>query len=74
MLFLGGQPIKKKDFLSVLAFKTIDTHLLFDQYFWKRTKKPLLTANNGQNSVFLCIFKNTDQKNICASIVFKAES
>ena len=26
------------------------------------------------NNFFLCVFKNTDQKNICASIVFKAES
>ena len=26
------------------------------------------------NSFFLCFFKNTDQKKICASIVFKAES
>ena len=29
-----------------------------------------LTVNN----FFLCVFKNIDQKNICASIVFKAES
>ena len=26
------------------------------------------------NSFFSCVFKNTDQKDICASIVFKAES
>ena len=26
------------------------------------------------NSFFQCVFKNTDQKDICASIVFKAES
>ena len=26
------------------------------------------------NSFFKCVFKNTDQKDICASIVFKAES
>ena len=29
-----------------------------------------LTVNNSLK----CVFKNTDQKNICASIVFKAES
>ena len=40
----------------------------------------LLTPKNGQKGVFdsqylfYCIFKNTDQKNICMSIVFKAES
>ena len=26
------------------------------------------------NSFLKCVFKNTDQKDICASIVFKAES
>ena len=25
------------------------------------------------NNIFLCIFKNTDQNNICASIIFKAK-
>ena len=40
----------------------------------------LLTTKNSKNcvfhgqSLFLCIFKNTDQKNICASNVLKAES
>ena len=33
-------------------------------------KMALKTVNN----FFLCVFKNTDQKNKCASIVFKAES
>ena len=43
-------------------------------------KNPSLTAKYGQNGIFgsqllfLCVFKNTNQKNICASIVFKAES
>ena len=26
------------------------------------------------NNFFLCVFKNTNQKNICAFIVYKAES
>ena len=26
------------------------------------------------NKVFLCVFKNTDQNNICTSIVFKAKT
>ena len=33
--------------------------------FW-----PFLVVNN----VFLCVFKNTDQNNICVSIVFKAKT
>ena len=36
----------------------------------KTAKMAFLTGNN----FFLCVFKNTDQKNICVSIVFKAES
>ena len=35
----------------------------------KIAKKAFLTVNN----FFLCVLKNTDQKNICASIVFKAD-
>ena len=79
MPFFGGQPIFFFLFFSVLAFKTIDTQMLIWSVFLKSHKKPLLTAKNCQNGVwqsitFLCVFKNTDQKNICASIVFKAES
>ena len=54
--------------------------MLFWSVFLKTHKKQLLTAKNGQNGVFavnnffLCVFKNTDQKDICVSIVFKAES
>ena len=33
-------------------------------------KKGILIAN----SIFKCVLKNTDQKDICASIVFKSES
>ena len=42
--------------------------------------KNLLTVKNailavfGVNNVFLCIFKNTDQNNICVSIVLKAKA
>ena len=36
----------------------------------KMAKMAFLKVNN----FFLCVFKITDQKNICASIVFKAES
>ena len=54
--------------------------MLFRSVFLKMHKKTLLTTQNSQNGVFygqklvLCIFKNINQKNICASIVFKAES
>ena len=43
-------------------------------------KKTLLTPKTAKmafltvNKFFVYIFKNSDQKNICASIVFKAES
>ena len=40
------------NFFSVLAFKTIDTQMLFWSVFLKTHKKPLLTAKNGQNGVF----------------------
>ena len=42
------------NFFSVLAFKTIDTQTFFwlVQYFWKSTKKTLLTAKNSQNGIF----------------------
>ena len=33
--------------------------------FW-----PFLVVNNG----FLCVFKNTDQNNICVTIVLKAKT
>ena len=36
----------------VLAFKTINTQMLFLSVFLKTQKKTLLTAKNGQNCVF----------------------
>ena len=67
-------------FSFVLALKTIHAQMLFWSVFLKTHKKTLVTTKNSQNGVFdsqelfLCVFKNTNQKNISASIVFKAES
>ena len=62
-------------FSSVFAFKTVDAQMLFwSIFFFKCTKKKLITVKNGQNSFFFCVFKNTDQKDIGAYIVLKAES
>ena len=68
-------------FLFVLALKTIEAQILFWSVFLKKHKKryqPPKTAKMAflfdSQELFLCVFKNTDQKNICASIVFKAES
>ena len=52
MPFFGGQQIVVLNFFSVLAFKTIDTQMLFWTVFLKTHKKPLFTAKNGQNGVF----------------------
>ena len=63
-------------FFSDSALKTIDAQMLCRFVFLKTYKTPktakmeCLTVNNFSQ----CVFKNTDQKNICASIVFKAES
>ena len=52
MPFLEGQPIFFQFFSSsVLAFKTIDTQMLFLTVFFKTHKKMLLTAKNSQNGV-----------------------
>ena len=51
--------------------------MLFWSLFFKTNKKLLLTAKMAillVNNFFWCVFKNTDQKDNCASIVFKAES
>ena len=68
-------------FLFVLALKTIEAQILFWSVFLKKHKKryqPPKTAKMAflfdSQELFLCVFKNTDQKNICASIVFKDES
>ena len=64
----------------VLALKTIDAQMLFWSVFLKTHKKTVINRQKRpkwrfwQSITFLCVFKNTDQKNICASIVFKAES
>ena len=53
MPFFGGQPIFFfLIFISVSAFKTIYTQMLFLSVFLKMHKKPLLTAKNDQNGVF----------------------
>ena len=50
------------------------------QYFWKHTKKVIDRQKHHFGrfwrliTVFLCVFKNTDQNNICGSIVFKAKT
>ena len=51
--------------------------MLFWSVFLKTHKKPLLTGQNGVFAVknfFLCIFKNTNEKNICAFSWIKAET
>ena len=47
--------------------------LKMDKKAINRQKRPNLEFLTV-NSFFYCIFKNTEQKNICASIVFKDES
>ena len=59
------------------ALKTIDAQIFFWSVFLKTHKKKILTVKNAISAVnngFLCVFKNTDQNNICASIVFKAKT
>ena len=61
------------------AWKTIDTHMFYWSEFLKMHNKsywlskmpfwPFLAVNN----VFLCVFKNTYQNNIYATIVLKAK-
>ena len=52
MPFLGVNQFLFLILFSVLAFKTIDTQMLFWSVFLKTHKKPLLTIQNGQNGVF----------------------
>ena len=68
-------------FFSVLAFKTIDTQMLSWSILFKTHKKNVINRQKLPKwcfwwsiTIFLCVLKNTNQKNICASIVFKAES
>ena len=69
-------------FGSDSALKTLDTQKFFGFVFLITHKKKLLTVKHAILAVFgcysnifiLCVFKNTDVNDICASIVFKAES
>ena len=54
MLFLGVNQFFFNFFFQFYLLKQYTHKCYFDQYFWKRTKKPLLTAKNGQNGVFDC--------------------
>ena len=56
---------KNNNLLSVFLKTHKKSYWLSKTPFW-----PFLAVNN----VFLCIFKNTDQNNICVSIVFKAKT
>ena len=59
------------------ALKAIDTQMFFWSLFLKTHTKKLLTIKNAMlavNNGFLCVFKNTDQNKICASIIFKAKT
>ena len=75
-----GQPIFLKFFFQFQLFKQQTHKCYFNQYqYQKMHKKTFLTAKSSQNGVvdrqfLFCIFKNTDQKNICAFFVFKADS
>ena len=62
-------------FFSALALKAVDAQTLFWSIFLKMHKKKLINLNRFWRLIaFLCLLKNTDQKDICASIAFKAES
>ena len=62
------------------AFKTIDAQIFFWLVFLKTHKKSYWPSKTpfwpflAVNKVFLCVLNNTDQNNICASIVFKAKT
>ena len=79
--FLEVKTIFFNNFFSVLAFKTIHTQMLFWSVFLKMHKKTVINRQKRPKwcfwqsiTFYVCIFKNTDQKSICASIVFKAKS
>ena len=81
MLFLGVNQFFFNFFSSVLSFKTIYTQMLFWSVFLKTHKKTVINRQKWPKwrfwlsiTFFLYVIKNTDQKNICAYIVFKAES
>ena len=69
----------KQNFSSYL--KIIDAQMLFWSVFLKTHKKTIIYRQKRPKwrfwqaiTFYLCVFKNTDQKNICVFIVFKAES
>ena len=70
-----------KFFLFLLLLQKQQTHkCCFCQYFLKCTKKVINSQKRPKwcllwlKAFFQCVFKNTDQKDICVSIVLKAES
>ena len=81
MLFWGSNNFLKQFFFPVLAFNTIESPMFFWSVYLNAQEKKLLTAKKttkiafwGLNTVFSAISKIPTKKNICASIVFKAES
>ena len=62
------------------ALKTIDAQMFFWLVFLKMYKKRVIDRQKSHFGrfqqlimAFLCVLKNTDQNNICASIIFKAK-
>ena len=79
---IGGQLIFVEIFfLSVFALQTIGPQMLFFSVFFKMHFKKVNNRQKRQKWRFLqliaffqCIINNTDQKDTCVPIVFKAES
>ena len=64
-----------------LALKTIVAQMFFWLVFLKTHQKKVIDRQKHHFgcflrliTFFLCVFKNTDQNNICLSIVFKAKT
>ena len=77
LVFVEIENPKKKNFFVFrpwFSFKNNRrTNVLLIGIF-ENAQKKLLTPKNAilaVNNVFLCVFKNTDLNNICASVVFK---
>ena len=63
------------------ALKTIDAQMLFWSEFLKKHKQKVIDCQKHHcghlcrlTTVFLCVFKNTVQNNICVSIVYKGKT
>ena len=80
--FWGFKENPKKKFFCVCfgfdsTFKTIDAQMYLWSIFLKTHKKVIDRQKRHFGcfwwliTVFICVFKNSDQNNICASIVFK---